>query len=144
MGLSHRILLLDENDGLHRLQCTKFEQMLRDSASHRFPRFAGARVRMASVLVELLDRQPTREVRATYHVLTFDAQGRLDFGAFEQHQRALAESALAPVLTQRSGARKIIDAAQRFIAQGGNWTPSRSVADRIEQAVLGRMRCARL
>jgi hypothetical protein len=144
MGLALRILLLDEIDSLHWLPTTAFEQMLQNPVSHRFSRFAGARVRMASVLVELVNRKPTRVVRATFSVLTFDTQGCLVPSAFDQHQRALAESALAKVLPKRGGPPNIIDAGSRFIAQGGNWVPSKAVMGRIEQTVLGRLKCARL
>ena len=72
MGLSSRMFLLDQDDGLYRLPNAKFEQMLRDPTSHRLPRFAGARVRMSDVLVELLHRQAIRIVWTTFGLLTFD------------------------------------------------------------------------
>jgi len=66
MGLSCCFFLLDENDVLHRLSNAKFDQMLRRPAQHRLPRFAGARVRMASVIVGLEDRKPIRVVRTNF------------------------------------------------------------------------------
>ena len=63
MGLTSRLFLLHQSDGLYRLPSTKFEQMLRDPTSHRFARFAGSRVRMADVVVELCNRQAIRVVR---------------------------------------------------------------------------------
>lgn len=143
MGLALRILLLDEIDSIHRLPTTTFEQMLQNPVSHRFSRFAGARVRMASILVELVNRKPTSVVRATFSMLTFDAQGCLVPSAFDQHQRALAESALAKVFPRPLDSPHIVDAASRFIAQGGNWVPSKTVMGRLEHAVLGRLKCAR-
>jgi hypothetical protein len=72
MGLSCRLFLVDENDVLYRLSNAKFDQMLRRPAEHRFPRFAGARVRMASVIVGLEDRKPIRVVRTNFSILSFD------------------------------------------------------------------------
>jgi hypothetical protein len=144
MGLSGRIFLLDRNDHLHRLANTKFEQMLCDPTCHRVPRFAGARVRMTDVVVELLDRQPTRVVWTTFAMLTFDGEGYLDPSAFDRHQRALAELALAPLSTEPEGAAPVVDAASRFVAQGGRWVPSKTLARRIEDAALGRVKCSRL
>jgi hypothetical protein len=83
MGLSSRLFLLDQDDNLYRLPNTKFEQMLRDPISHRIPRFAGARVRMTDVVVELLDRQPIRVVWTTFGILTFDGEGCFDPSAFD-------------------------------------------------------------
>ena len=53
---------------------------------------------MADVAVELMDRKPIRVVRTAFSILTFDDEGFLDSTAFEQHQRARAELALAPAL----------------------------------------------
>jgi hypothetical protein len=144
MGLSCRIFLIDQNDLLHRVPNTKFEQMLRDPTSHRVPRFAGARVRMTDVVVELLDRQPTRVVWTTFGILTFDREGYLDPSAFDRQQRARAELGLAALTAESKGAASVVDAASRFVAQGGQWAPSRDLACRIEEAALGRVKCPRL
>jgi hypothetical protein len=72
------MFLLDQNDGLYRLPSTALEQMLRDPSSYRFPRFAGARVLMTDVVVELIDRQPIRVLWTTFSILTFDGEGYLE------------------------------------------------------------------
>jgi hypothetical protein len=74
-----------------------FDRMLRDPASHRLPIFAGQRVRMADLIVELADRGPRRIVRRTFAVLAFDDQGAIDTARFDGQQVALAESAIASV-----------------------------------------------
>jgi hypothetical protein len=48
--------LLDQDDTLYRLPSAKFNQMLRDPTRCRLPRFAGSRLRMTDVAVELIDR----------------------------------------------------------------------------------------
>ena len=138
------MFLLDQNDGLYRLPNTKFEQMLRDPTSHRISRFAGARVRMTDIVVELLDRQPIRVVWTTFGILTFDEKGCFDPSAFDRHQRARAELALAPLTAESGGAATVVDAATRFVAQGGRWVPPKALARRIDNAALGRLKCPRL
>jgi hypothetical protein len=144
MGLSFHLYLLDQDDGLYRLPHTKFDQMLRDSTCHRFPQFAKARMRTASLVVELVDRRPTRVVRRTYNRLLFDDQGYFDASAFDLHQRAFLELVLSPVLGQARNATSVVDASDRFIVQGGRWKPSIAVARLIDDAALGRVKYRRL
>ena len=115
--------------------------MLRDPASHRLPVFAGQRVRMADVIVELVAREPVRVVRRTFAILTFDGQGRIDTARFDRHQLALAESALDPVFAVPDHNDTVVDAAHRFIAQGASWVPSSRLARVIDDAALGRLPC---
>ena len=144
MGLSGRIFLVDENDGLHRLPNATFDQMLRDPRSCRLARFAGARVRMADLVVELRQRQPLRVVRATFHILSFDGDGYFMASVFDRQQRALVELAIAPVIGESEGPANVVEAAERFVAQGGRWAPARELERRIEEAALGRLKCPRL
>ena len=144
MGLSFRIFLLDQNDVLFRLPNTKFDQMLRNPTSHRLPRFAGMRVRMTDVGVELIDRQAVQVVWITFNVLTFDDDGYFDASAFDRHQRARAEQGWAKLGDEPTRVPTVIDAASRFVAQGGSWKPSGKLQRVIDQAALGRVKCERL
>jgi hypothetical protein len=144
MGLAFHIFLLDQDDGLYRLPRTKFDQMLRDSTCLRFPQFARVRMRMASIVVELVDRRPTRVIWRTFNWLPFDDTGYFDASAFDVHQRAFLELALSPVLGQVRNATDVVDASDRFIAQGGRWKPSTAVARLIDDAALGRVKYQRL
>ena len=143
MGLSCRMFLLDQNDSLLCLPSTKFERMLRDPKSLRFPGFAGTRVRMVDVIVELQNRQAIHVAWTTFGLLAFDDEGYFDASAFDRHQRARAELALAPRPEPGSTAT-VVDAADRFVAQGGRWAPSRALARLIDAAAMGRTRCPRL
>lgn len=144
MGISCRMFLLDQDDGLYRLSSAKFNQMLRDPTSCRLTRFAGARVRMTNVAVELLDRQPIRVVWNTFGFLAFDDEGYFDSGTFDHHQRARAELAWAQLAAEPKGAAIIVDATTRFVAQGGRWKPTRTLQRLIDEAALGRVKCPRL
>ncbi|HKR41477.1 MAG TPA: hypothetical protein VJU59_17675 [Paraburkholderia sp.] len=88
VGFSSRTFLLAPDDTLWRLATSKFHRMLRDPISQRLLPFAGQRVRMANVVVELVASEPVRVIRTTYAVLAFDAEGRLDPGRFEKQQLA--------------------------------------------------------
>jgi hypothetical protein len=144
MGLSFRRFLIAQDESIYRLATSKFDRMLRDPGNHGLPYFAGQRVRMADVVVELDGRVPVRVLRSMYAMLAFDTDGHIDSGRFSKQQRALAESALAPALDDSRSKGAILDATDRFIAQGGAWQPSGALARAIHAAALGRMGCRRL
>ena len=144
MRLSCRMFVLDQDDALYRLPTRRFEQMLLAPSSHPLPRFAGRRVRMSDVAVEVVDQRPLRVVWSTFDILVFDDHGCLDASAFERHQRACAELGLVPPMAEPKSAGTVVDAANRFIVQGGCWSPSPSMLRRIGAAALGRLKCQQL
>ncbi|MBI3093463.1 MAG: hypothetical protein HYY97_01175 [Rhodocyclales bacterium] len=93
---------------------------------------------MVDMVVEILDRHPIRVVWTTFGILAFDQEGCFELNAFDVHQRARAELALAPIFPKPDGKTTVVDAATRFVAQGGLWTPSRALARRLDEAALGR------
>ena len=92
---------------------------------------------MAEILVQLADRRLIQVVRRVYFVVRFDEAGRLDTVRFQEQQWALAESALDRVFHVPGDDDRVLDAASRFIAQGGRWTPSRELVHHIDDAALG-------
>jgi hypothetical protein len=72
-----------------------------------------------------------------YFVVSFDEAGRLDTTRFLKQQWALIESAVDPVLAVPNDDDRILDAASRFIAQGGRWQPRPDLARRIDDVALG-------
>ena len=98
---------------------------------------------MASLIVELCGA-PVRVVRSTFATLSFDGDGRVDSGIFTRQQWALAESAVDSVLVGTKHDEKVLDAATRFIAQGGRWRPSASLARTINEAALEQVDCPQL
>jgi hypothetical protein len=133
-----RMLVFGSDDTLYRLPGTKFTGMLHNPGRYRIPLFAGQRVRMAEAVVEIQNRVPSRVVRLTYDMLTFDDEGRLDSKVFERQQAARAELALFEPERSRT---KIVDASSRFVANGGRWLPSPSLARLVRHAALGRIKC---
>jgi hypothetical protein len=144
MQLSARRFLIAQDGVLYRLADATFNRMLQNPREHAFAILAGQRVRMASLIVELIGGKPARVVRSTFATLTFDEDGHMDLGMFTRQQWALAESALDPVLVRTKPEEKVLDAAARFIARGGRWRPSNSWARAINDAALGQVRCRRL
>jgi hypothetical protein len=51
---------------------------------------------------------------------------------------------LAPVLAGSDTNGTVVDAASRFVAQGGTWAPSGDLARAIDSAAMGRVPCVRL
>jgi hypothetical protein len=138
MGIGCRRFIVDHDGKLVRLRNTIFDRLLRDPQHYSMPALAGQRVRMAEILVQLANRKPIRVARRVYFVVSFDAAGRLDTTRFQQQQWALAESALDPVFDVPGDDGHVLDAASRFIAQGGRWRPSNDLARRIDDAALGK------
>ncbi len=137
MGLSCRRYLVDPDERVVLMKNTTFERLMREPDLHRMPALAGQRVRMAELIVEVRGRTVLRIFRRAYAVLTFDPLGRVDTERFEQQQFALANVAIDGVLAQALGPSEVLDAANRFVAQGGRWQPTPALAQRIDAAALG-------
>ena len=138
MGIGCRRFIVDDEGRLVRLRNAIFERLLRDPQHHTMPALAGQRVRMAEILVQLADRRPVQVVRRVYFVVGFDEAGRLNTTRPQDQQWALAASALDRVFAVPSDDNRVLDAASRFIAQGGRWRPSVALAQHIDDAALGR------
>ena len=138
MGFSCRMFIVHDDGTLVRLKSNLFDRLMSDPQHHSIPEMAGKRVRMADIIVELVNRRPIRVVRQTYFVAGFDQAGRLDAARFERQQFALVESALNPVFSTPNDDDSILDATSRFVAQGGLWRPPAELAQRIDDAALGR------
>lgn len=141
MALSFRRFLIAPDGNLYRLTNAKFDRMLRDPKGPVLPAFAGQRVRMADLVVELAGRVPLRVVRSTFAVLPFDADGRMDSARFLKQQWARAETALDRGLDVPDSQDSVLDAAVRFVAHGGVWKPSNALARALDDAALGRTAC---
>ncbi|MGH8218904.1 MAG: hypothetical protein ACREUT_10125 [Steroidobacteraceae bacterium] len=119
--------------------------MLASPARHRYPQFAGQRIRAAQVLVQLRARKPVAIARTSFHVFAFDANGCFEVAAYLRQEFSRAEVALSPVLDAPASDTHpdtpVIEAAARFLARGGSWEPSRSLLRVIHDAALGKLRC---
>ncbi len=144
MGLSSRLFLLGGDDTLHGMAGTAFMRMLRQEDTARLPDFAGQRVRLASLVVELADRVPRRVLHANFSIVDIGTDGLLDVARLSAQQIARVDSFMAGVLGEPHRGAAVVDAASRFVARGGSWQPSHQLLRRIEAAALGRVRCSRV
>lgn len=142
MGYSPRTFLITADDKICRLS-KRYWQMLGQPDSHRLPAFAGQRVRIANLLVQLTNRVPTRVVYRDFMIVTFDVDGALDVGQIMERIAAHGDVILSGG-GQRDRDMKIVDAAARFKVQGGQWTPSPALATALEEAALGLRPCPRI
>ncbi len=142
MRMALRHFLLDREGALYRLPSAALDRMLQIPTRHRLPRLAGQRVRSAEVAVEMMNGRPLRVVRSVFNMLTFKSDGTLVPPLRDRHVRARAELALALGAPARHAG--IAEASTRFVARGGQWTPSAAVVRRIEQVALGRQKCPRI
>jgi hypothetical protein len=143
VALSLRRFLVARDGGLYRLTNAKFDRILRHPNDPVLPAFAGQRIRLADLVVELAGRVPVRVVRSTFAVLPFDDDGRMDSERFLKQQWAHAESALDRGLDVPDSQGNVLDAAVRFVAHGGAWKPSNALARALDDAALGRTSCRR-
>jgi hypothetical protein len=143
--LSSKIFLLSADDTLHALANTAFMRMLRQEDLAHVPDFAGQRVRQANIVVQVVDGMPSRMVHSTFSILDIKADGFLDVERLNTQQIARLDSRFgssSPADAIAGG--KVIDAVQKFVAQGGSWEPDTRLLRRIEAAALGQVSCPRV
>jgi hypothetical protein len=141
MRLALRHFLLDREGALYRLPGATLDRMQLVSSPLRFPRLAGQRVRSVEVAVEMINARPSRVVRSVFNMLTFKSDGTLLPPLQDPHAQARVELALALAAGRRT---ELAEARTRFVARGGEWTPSAALVKRIEQIALGRQKCPRI
>ena len=141
---STRTFILGPDDILYRFH-REVLPMVDDPESDRPERFAGQRVGMAEVIVEVHDWAPCTVVRLVYQMLGFDAPRRLDRVTFIRQNTALAELAIDPVMPRLVATEAaLLDAGSRFVARGGSWHPSAALKQEILRAALDQTPCKRL
>jgi hypothetical protein len=143
MGLSSRQFLITSSDALHRLTDADFDRLYKGRGAWRAQVLASQRVRWASLVVELFDRQPVRVVHRSLGFIQFDDIGRLDVEQLNREQVARVDAVITPVLAPRRN-DTVIDASSRFAARGGIWKPDAELSARINAAALGRLHCLRI
>lgn len=144
MGLTCRRFLIGKDGVIHRISNKRFERMVRNPENEPISGFANQRIRCADLVIELVDRHTVDVCRATFAILEFDHRGCLDTGRFEKQQVALVDAMLEPLLSDRKATSNIIDASQRFVAQGGTWAPTKALRGQIDKAALDIIKCISL
>ena len=86
-------------------------RMLRQEDVARVPDFAGQRVRLASVVVEMVNRTPSRMLHRTFSILDIGTDGLLDVARLNTRQIARMDDPLAPARPAPVNRTPIVDAA---------------------------------
>ena len=137
MGLAYRMLVVDQSDRVFRFANAKYEEMFRRPRTHRYPVFAGQRVRAACVVVQLVDRKPVDVVSMALHLLTFDQAGYFDMQTFNREK-------LSRIDEMMRSERGVVNGGDLLAARGARWTPSDGLARALHDAALDRMKSPRL
>ena len=144
MGLSSRRFFVTNDGVLYRMSNAKFERLMRQPESEPLPAFSGQRIRVAELVVEMLDREPYRVCRESFSIFQFDSDGCLDIQRHDQQQIALVNAMVVPIFGSEKPVGNVFDATDKFVAQGGSWSPTDSMRIQIEKAALGLLACQAL
>ncbi len=140
--ISVRNFLLDENDRIYRLPLSQSTAMMRDPEAHRYPQFAGKRVRCMEAFVELSGGLPVRIIRMIYYVLTFDEHGEMNKELHLQQEMAKYNLYLDEAIP--ADGPNVLDGKNRFLTSRGRWKPTPVLEERLCNAALGKLKCRRL
>ncbi len=143
MRLSSRLFFVDADDLLYRMPVSAFHRLFQPDATARVPAFAGQRVRLASVVIEVAGTVVLGARRLDFDVLEFDADGRLDARRYGAQQVARLNAMVSAGLGVDTALFGVVDATDRFKARGGTWTPCPELRRRIEAAACGRVSTSR-
>ncbi len=137
MGIGLRIFLVNDDDSIRALPLARYERLHQGEG---LPEVAGKRVRCAEVAVEFHRRKPKRIVWHHFHILTFDADGRIDAAEMEQQDRLSKEA--HPLLPEEEHAGQVINARHYFSRRRYEhrylWTPTEGVMKSIVKALFNR------
>lgn len=122
----------------------KFERLMRQPESEPLQAFSGQRIRAAELVIEMFDREPYRVCRESFSIFQFDSDGCLDIYRHDQQQIALVNAMLTPIFCSKKPVGNVLDATDKFVAQGGSWSPTDSMRNQIEKAALGLLECPAL
>jgi hypothetical protein len=139
MSTSIRIFIINDDDRVESLPVARYEKLLRRDVGIKISKYAGRRIRYASVVVELADRKPINVLYAQYSYLAFDAEGRLDIN--EREKKATSALDMLPPLYQNID-KHMIDARHKFARKRYEdtykWQPSPEILADIESAIFGK------
>jgi len=157
MGDSLRYFFVEDDDTIVPIPKARFERVF--SGQGRAPRYAGKSVRVAAFGVELANRHPTGQYRASFYVIRFDESGKADQEQMLDQARAALDSTISPVLERSArGAdceehegsdrdkrdSNVIQASSKFAKRRMNetygWTPGLQLRKRLVDLAMGHAR----
>lgn len=139
MGLSFRIFIIDDDDGLQRISLAKYERLFQEDSKERLPQYAGKRVRCALVVLLLEDRKPQSIAWIDCNRILFDTEGRMDLKEWEGHAQLISHFLDFPIKEQDQD--NVIDAqsvfARKRYKREAKWPLTPEIERAIEEAIFG-------
>jgi hypothetical protein len=139
MGVGVRVFFVENESRVKRISLKRFQSLI-DSGQdvERLPEYAGQRLRIAVVILEVKGRKPVAIERIDRGILEFDGTGRVDRRQ-EQKQGRLAVGSLSLPMPE-SSEKSVIDARSRFakklIAHEYSWRLTPDVEEAIERSIF--------
>lgn len=104
MSLSLRYFFIDDTGQIHPVPLARYERIF--SGKEAAPQYAGRKVRVAEVCVELVNGAPARTLRDVFSFLVFDDAGHVDQRFTEDYMRAASEAVSGAVLDKAGAPRR--------------------------------------
>lgn len=139
MGVSVRYLFVEPDDSVVLMSMARYGRIA--SGQGRVAKFAGKSVRVAEIVVDLLDRRPVAIKRSSYFLMQFTAEGKVDLLAEEERTRAAVDLAAGAVLGDARREGNLVPASSRFAKrrlEASQWEPSYQLRKRLIEAALGQ------
>ena len=138
MGTTLRIFFIGDDNSLLRIARAQYERLISHDPAARLPQYAGKSVRCATVVLEMLDREPVEIIHIGYSIIRFDKNGRFDV-AQDEKEMQLAQQYISSLHEEPQQAR-IINAKARFIKRQYEnefkWVPSPELEKTIIETVF--------
>jgi len=147
MGVAIRHLLIDQNDEVLSLDNRLFGKLWANAPEAVFPQFAGCRMRMAELLVQLHHRRAVAVLQVNYSYAHFDGEGRFHKNKALQHAAFKMEAAMGDISRGllSSETKTVIHASSRFAARRRDhetlWEPTPAIERAIYETALGSRKC---
>jgi hypothetical protein len=142
-----RNYLLNDEDEIFRISNAKMERMTIGSEKDQIILFAGLKVRMAEILVTIIDRIPVEVVRASYSHLYFSEGGSLNRERYDADLTVAIEASMPNFLNLGTD-ENVIFANQKFAKKKRNnsvyWKPNSRLECEIFDVAIGRIKCRSL
>ena len=139
MGTGLRVFLVEDDGQVKRISVKRFQKLVDGVQDvEPLPEYAGQRLRIAFVTLEVEAGRPVAIERIDRAILVFDGTGRVDRKQ-EQKQGRLAVGSLSWPMPEPSE-KSVIDARSRFakkiIAHQYSWRLTPDVEEAIEKAIF--------
>ena len=145
IALRHYVLTHDNE--IFRISNAKFDRLIQGGEQGQFKLFSGLKVRMAEILVSLVDRKPIEVLRASYSHLYFDAQGNLDHAQYHG-DIAVTLELIMPDFMGLGADKNVIYANQQFAKRKRDgtvfWKPNSKLECELFDIATGRIKCRSL